>query len=48
MLAYARQYMFFVAVLGGVPVIVSDTLSSMLRSIGLSGKASFGVTAGFP
>jgi hypothetical protein len=40
--------MFFVAVLGGVPVILSNTLSSMLRSIGLSGKASFGVTAGFP
>ncbi len=45
-LTYARQYMFFVAVLGGVPVIVSNTLSSMLRSIGLSGKASFGLSMG--
>ena len=45
-LTYARQYMFFVVVLGGVPVIVSNTLSSMLRSIGLSGKASFGLSMG--
>ena len=45
-LTYARQYMFFVVVLGGVPVIVSNMLSSMLRSIGLSGKASFGLSMG--
>ena len=45
-LAYAKQYMFFVIVLGGVPAIMSNTLSSMLRSIGLSSKASFGLSMG--
>lgn len=45
-LAYSKQYMFFVAILGGIPVIVSNTLSSLLRSIGLSSKASFGLSMG--
>ncbi len=43
---YCRQYMFFVVVLGGIPVILSNTLSSMLRSIGLSKEASFGLSMG--
>ncbi len=43
---YSKQYMFFVAVVGGTPVILSNTLSSMLRSIGLSSKASFGLSMG--
>ncbi|MBP5414066.1 MAG: hypothetical protein ILN61_02325 [Lachnospiraceae bacterium] len=43
-LSYSRQYMFFVVVCGSVPVIMSNTLSSMLRSIGLSTKASFGLS----
>lgn len=38
--------MFFVVVLGGVPVIFSNTVSSMLRSIGLSSKAFFGLSMG--
>ncbi len=45
-LEYSRQYMLFVVVLGGVPVIFSNTVSSMLRSIGLSSKASFGLSMG--
>ena len=45
-LSYSRQYMFFVVVCGSVPVIMSNTLSSMLRSIGLSTKASFGLSFG--
>lgn len=45
-LEYAKQYMLFVVVVGGIPVIVSNTLSSMLRSIGLSSKASFGLSMG--
>lgn len=45
-LPYAREYMFFVVVLGGVPVILSNTLSSILRSIGLSSQASFGLSMG--
>lgn len=45
-LEYAKQYMFFVTVIGGGPVILSNTMSAMLRSIGLSGKASFGLSMG--
>lgn len=45
-LGFSKEYMFFVAVLGGIPVILSNTLSSLLRSIGLSAKASFGLSMG--
>ncbi|MCR5283302.1 MAG: hypothetical protein K6E18_08015 [Lachnospiraceae bacterium] len=45
-LEYAKQYMLFVVVIGSLPVILSNTLSSMLRSIGLSSKASFGLSMG--
>ncbi len=43
---YSKQYMLFVVVIGGVPAILSNTLSSMLRSIGMSGQASFGLSMG--
>ena len=43
---YAKQYMLCVVVLGGVPSILSSTLSAMLRSIGMSSKASFGLSMG--
>lgn len=45
-LDYSRQYMFIVVVLGGIPVILSNTLSSLIRSIGFSSKASFGLSMG--
>ena len=45
-LSYSKQYMFFVVVLGGIPCILNNTLSSLLRSIGLSSKASFGFSMG--
>ena len=45
-LEFSRQYMLFVVVIGGVPFIFSSTVSSMLRSIGLSAKASFGLSMG--
>ena len=45
-LGFAKQYMFCVIVLGGIPAILSNTLSAMLRSIGLSSKASFGLSMG--
>ena len=45
-LGYAKQYMLFVVVIGGCPAILSNVLSSMLRSIGLSSKASFGLSMG--
>lgn len=45
-LPYSKQYMLFVVCIGGIPVILSSTLSAMLRSIGLSSKASFGLGMG--
>lgn len=45
-LPYSKQYMFFVVVIGGIPVILSNTMSSMLRSIGRSAQASFGLSMG--
>ena len=45
-LGYAKQYMLFVVVIGGIPVILNNTISSMLRSIGLSSKASLGLSMG--
>ena len=45
-LGYAKQYMLFVVVIGGIPVVLNNTISSMLRSIGLSSKASFGLSMG--
>lgn len=43
---YAYRYAFCVIVLGGLPTILSNVLSNMVRSIGDSGKAGFGVTLG--
>ncbi|MBQ9828400.1 MAG: cation transporter [Lachnospiraceae bacterium] len=45
-LGYAKQYMFFVVVIGGTPAILSSTMSAMLRSIGMSARASFGLSMG--
>ncbi len=45
-LTYSKEYMLFVVVIGGIPVILSNTLSSMLRSIGMSSQASFGLSMG--
>ena len=45
-LEYSRQYLFFVVVIGGIPAVFSNTVSSVLRSIGLSSKASFGLSMG--
>ena len=43
---YARQYAFCVIVLGGIPTVLSNVLSNLLRSIGASREAGFGVTMG--
>lgn len=43
---YARQYAMCVIVFGGLPTILSNVLSNMVRSIGESTKAGFGVTLG--
>lgn len=45
-LAYAKQYMFFVVVIGGMPAVCSQTLSALLRSVGHAKQASFGLSMG--
>ncbi len=43
---YASSYAFFVITLGGVPTVLSNTLAALLRSVGESKKAGFGITMG--
>ena len=45
-MGYAKQYLFFVIVLGGIPSVLSVSMASILRSIGYSKKASFGLGMG--
>lgn len=45
-IGYARQYMLFVLVIGGSFAVMSSTMSSMVRSIGYSSKASAGLMIG--
>ena len=43
---YARIYAFCVIVLGAVPTVLSNTMSTLLRSVGSSRQAGFGITMG--
>ncbi|MCM1499305.1 MAG: MATE family efflux transporter [Clostridium sp.] len=43
---YARQYAFCVIVLGGIPTVLSNVMSNLLRSVGMSKEAGFGITMG--
>ena len=43
---YARQYSFCVIVLGAVPTVLSNVLANLVRSIGFSKEAGFGITLG--
>jgi putative MATE family efflux protein len=45
-IVYARQYAFFVIVLGTLPVLLSLTLAHLLRNAGFSSQASFGLSGG--
>jgi len=45
-LPYARQYIFYVIILGSLPCVLSNTMSSILRSIGYARYASFGLAMG--
>lgn len=45
-IGYAKQYLFFVVVIGGVPTVLSQTMSSMVRNAGYSRKAGFGLSMG--
>ena len=44
--AYARTYAMMVVVIGGIPTILSVTLSQLLRAVGCSRQAGFGVSMG--
>ncbi len=43
---YARQYTLWVVVAGAIPTVLSNVMSNLLRSIGDSGKAGFGIAMG--
>ncbi len=43
---FARQYAFCVIVLGGIPTVLSNTMSMLLRSTGCSREAGFGISMG--
>ena len=43
---YARQYAFCVVVFGGIPTVLSNVMSNLLRSVGVSKEAGFGITMG--
>lgn len=43
---YAKTYAMCVIVLGAIPTVLSNTLSTLLRSVGISKKAGFGITMG--
>ena len=45
-IGYARQYLMFVSVIGGVPTVLSVTMGSMLRNVGFSREAGFGLSMG--
>ena len=45
-IGYARQYLLCVVILGGLPTILSSTMSAMLRNVGCSKEAGFGVGLG--
>ena len=45
-LVFARQYSFFVIVLGGIPTVLSNVMSNLIRSVGHSREAGIGITLG--
>ena len=45
-IGYARQYLIFVVVIGGVPNVVNTTMSFMLRNAGYAKEAGFGLSMG--
>ena len=45
-IVYAKEYAFFVVVIGGIPTALSMTMSHLLRSEGLAKQASIGLGLG--
>lgn len=45
-IGYARQYLLFVVVIGGLPTVLANTMSAMVRNIGYSKEAGLGLGLG--
>lgn len=45
-IGYARQYLIFVVILGGLPTVLANVMSSMVRNIGYAREAGFGLGMG--
>lgn len=45
-IGFARQYLLFVVVIGGLPTVLANTMSAMVRNIGYSKEAGFGLGMG--
>lgn len=45
-IGFASQYLLFVVVIGGLPTILANTMSAMVRNIGYSKEAGFGLGMG--
>lgn len=45
-IGFARQYLTFVVVIGCLPTVLANTMSSMVRNIGYSREAGFGLGMG--
>lgn len=45
-IGFARQYLLFVVVIGALPTILANTMSAMVRNIGYSKEAGFGLGMG--
>jgi len=45
-IGYARQYLLFVVIIGGLPTVLANTMSAMVRNIGYSQEAGFGLGMG--
>ncbi len=43
---FTKQYMMCIVVLGGIPTVLMSTMSNLLRSVGHSKEAGFGVSMG--
>lgn len=45
-IGYARQYLIPVVIIGALPTLLANTMSTMLRNVGYSKEAGFGVSLG--
>lgn len=45
-IGYAKQYLVFVVVIGSLPTVLANTMSAMIRNIGYSREAGFGLGMG--